>query len=107
MFAYCRVAPNIIYSIQTGISKTVRANGGRYVPSDVVNPNGSYSYRILVQTTDKGVTKDLIIYDTLERAELDSGWKGTLTGINVSAMRQKGVNVKIYYTTTSISDIDA
>ena len=106
-FAFCEVSPRIVYSIQTGISKSVRANSGIYSHADAVNPDGEYAYRILVQTTDKGVTKDLIIYDSLERANLDSGWKGTLTGVNVSAMRQKGVDVKVYYSTTAISDIDA
>ena len=106
-FAFCEVSPRIVYSIQTGISKSVRANSGIYSHADAVNPDGEYTYRILVQTTDKGVTKDLIIYDSLERANLDAGWKGTLTGVNVSAMRQKGVDVKVYYSTTAISDIDA
>ena len=46
-------------SIQTGISKSVRANSGIYSHADAVNPDGEYTYRILVQTTDKGVTKDL------------------------------------------------
>ena len=106
-FAFCEVSPRIVYSIQTGISKSVRANSGVFSHEDAVYPDGEYTYRILVQTTDKGVTKDLIINDSLERANLDAGWKGTLTGVNVSAMRQKGVDVKVYYSTTAISDIDA
>lgn len=76
---------------------------------------GIYDYAIEMINDDKSVERDIWFYDDLEgfapgeksypegnKVPADKGdrkWRGTLIDIDISAMRHKGIDAKIYYST--------
>ena len=62
-----------------------------------------YTYRLRFQNDESYTTKDVVMYDVLEIAnpDADARWKGTLAGVNVALLRAKGIDAKVYYSTST------
>lgn len=65
--------------------------------------SGEYTYQLRFGSGTNANTKDVVMYDVLERAWRRDmpHWQGTLKGINITQAQSKGIDVKIYYSTSS------
>lgn len=97
---------NVLLAGSTGLTKKVKsvAEDG-YSYESTVHQNETYSYQIRLANDSNTNSKNVIFYDSLENyyrgAEqteevFPSDWKGTLTGIDVSALKKAGVQPKVY-----------
>ncbi|WP_103981612.1 Spy0128 family protein [Helcococcus massiliensis] len=70
-----------------------------------VYEGGQYSYNIRYRTTQTTKSKNIVIYDNLENYKPtsdkedhnDQTWIGQFRSIDVRALRNRGVDVKVYY----------
>lgn len=103
------------HAIVSGLDLKVAANGtgaygqGNKTPVNVCD-GGSYVYQLRYSSTEEsGNLKNIVLYDNLEVAvpqEANAGdevWRGTFTGIDVSAMRAAGANPVVHY---AVKDVD-
>lgn len=99
----------------SGLDLKVAANGtgaygqGNKTPVNVCD-GGSYVYQLRYSSTkESGNLKNIVLYNNLEVAAPqdanagDETWRGTFTGIDVSAMRAAGANPVVYY---AVKDVD-
>lgn len=106
LYDFATVKPQVAMTVETGITKKVRAAGKiQYTNSAVANINSEYSYRIGLGCSSSGSMKDIIVYDILEEAENTEGhtgeraWKGSFLGIDVSDLTSAGIKPVVYYST--------
>lgn len=103
------------HAIVSGLDLKVAANGtgaygqGNKTPVNVCD-GGSYVYQLRYSSTkESGNLKNIVLYNNLEVAapqDANAGdeiWRGTFTGIDVSAMRAAGANPVVYY---AVKDVD-
>lgn len=103
------------HAIVSGLDLKVAANGtgaygqGNKTPVNVCD-GGSYVYQLRYSSTkESGNLKKIVLYNNLEVAAPqdanagDEMWRGTFTGIDVSAMRAAGANPVVYY---AVKDVD-
>ena len=103
------------HAIVSGLDLKVAANGtgaygqGNKTPVNVCD-GGSYVYQLRYSSTkESGNLKNIVLYNNLEVAAPqdanagDEMWRGTFTGIDVSAMRAAGANPVVYY---AVKDVD-
>lgn len=103
------------HAIVSGLDLKVAANGtgaygqGNKTPVNVCD-GGSYVYQLRYSSTkESGNLKNIVLYNNLEVAAPqdanagDETWRGTFTGIDVSAMRAAGANPVVYY---AVKDVD-
>ncbi len=88
---------------EVGFNKKVKtAADPHYTDSTTVSIAGDYSYRLRMANEDTAYTTGVVLYDVLEEAYGSNGyWQGGLTGIDVSQITAKGIDVKIYYSTAA------
>ena len=108
---------NALTATVSGLYKKVKsAKDTDYKYDTIVESNGKYSYQLRYQNTFMNKSKNLILFDSLENFEIvdsdagttkTSGWKGTLQSIDVSQLRQKGIDPVIYISTVENLDIEA
>ncbi len=94
-------------AFETGFSKAVASPEDPVFDEHTeVMPGGSYTYRLRLNNP-LARTKDLVFYDVLETAYKNQPhWQGTLAGVDTTHVANKGVNAKVYYTTsTTITDM--
>ncbi len=89
-----------------GLKKQIKAEEeSAYSYDSITKPEGNYSYQLRFQNTQITKAKDMIFFDSLENyvtpEGCDSDWKGTLTGIDVSQLEEKGIKPVCY-----ISEVD-
>ena len=99
-----------------GLKKQVKnEKEDEYRNESYVNQGGNYSYRIRVANNKVTRCKNLIFYDSLESyynsseqtTEVKvSDWKGTLTGIDVSTLRENGIQPVVYLSTVDRMNIN-
>ena len=106
LFAQCPVSPAHLPTIQTGIRKSVRAHSSSFVQDDISGLNENYTYKVVVETSNDGYTSDIIIYDVLEMANNNSGWKGEFVSVNCSTARRRGIDAKVYYSSDALNYSD-
>jgi len=69
-----------------------------------VQAGGEYTYRLRLENAVASA-KNLIYYDILENAyDTPNHWQGSLVNVDVSHAKSRGIGVKTYYTTRSITD---
>ncbi len=74
-----------------------------------VYENGRYSYRLRFKNTNIASSKNIKLYDSLENYVPtedkddfgDIQWKGQFLSIDVSQLKEKGINPVVYYSTKS------
>ena len=117
-FVYARTgvqAPSVDRAYVSDWDVLVAANGeGQYdqgtkTPINVYD-GGAYSYQMRAKNAlESGGLKGVVMYDNLEVAEPsgdnkgDATWQGTFTGIDVSALRARGIEPVVYY---AVRDVD-
>ena len=106
LFAQCPVSPAPLPTIQTGIRKSVRAHSSSFVQDDISGLNEIYTYKVLVETSNDGYTSDIIIYDVLEMANNNSGWKGEFVSVDCSTAQLRGIDAKVYYSSDALNYSD-
>ena len=89
-----------------GLRKQVKSEkDNEYSSESCVNNGGNYSYRIRVANNKVTRCKNLIFYDSLENyfksseetePTISSDWKGTLKGIDLSNLKEKGIQPTVY-----------
>lgn len=106
LFAQCTVSPAPLPTIQTGIRKSVRAHSSSFVQDDISGLNENYTYKVVVETSNDGYTSDIIIYDVLEMANNNIGWKGEFVSVDCSMAQRRGIDAKVYYSSDALNYSD-
>ena len=98
----------------TGFKGHVSVNGDGYYDNGMNNDyprnvyeNGRYTYRLRMQNTEATSARGIVMYDNLENYVpaadkgdyQDTQWRGTLSRVDVSQLRQKGIEPVVYYST--------
>lgn len=109
LYAEARHYMNVLLAGNNGLKKQVKnEKEDEYRNESYVNQGGNYSYRIRVANNKLTRCKNLIFYDSLEsyynssnqtEEVKKSDWKGTLTGIDVSTLRENGIQPVVYLST--------
>ena len=109
LYAEARHYMNVLMAGNNGLKKQVKnEKEDEYRNESYVNQGGNYSYRIRVANNKVTRCKNLIFYDSLESyynsseqtTEVKvSDWKGTFTGIDVSTLRENGIQPVVYLST--------
>ncbi len=66
----------------------------------VATPGGYYTYKLRYESQKNVVTKNLIIYNDLEKyvsTNTENTWQGRIVNVDVSHAYEKGINPVIYY----------
>ena len=109
LYAESRHYISVLMAGNNGLKKQVKnEKEDEYRNESYVNQGGNYSYRIRVANNKVTRCKNLIFYDSLEsyynssnqtEEVKKSDWKGTLTGIDVSTLRENGIQPVVYLST--------
>lgn len=109
LYAESRHYISVLMAGNNGLKKQVKnEKEDEYRNESYVNQGGNYSYRIRVANNKVTRCKSLIFYDSLESyynlseqtTEVKvSDWKGTFTGIDVSTLRENGIQPVVYLST--------
>lgn len=109
LYAEARHYMNVLLAGNNGLKKQVKnEKEDEYRNESYVSQGGNYSYRIRVANNKVTRCKNLICYDSLEsyynssdqtEEVKKSDWKGTLTGIDVSTLRENGIQPVVYLST--------
>ena len=108
---------NALTAAASGLDKKVKAEkSSNYVYSTNVEQDGRYSYKLRYQNTYMNKAKNLIWYDSIENFEVidsaaqtstTSSWHGTLQSIDITQLKNKGIDVKVYISTIENLDLVA
>ena len=115
-FTYANCATDLVVdtSAVTGLLKRVSVNGDGYYDDGKNNDHprnvyegGRYTYSLRMKNTEATSARDIVIYDNLENYVpidvkddyQDTQWRGTFAGVDVSQLRQKGIEPVVYYST--------
>lgn len=94
-----------------GLNKKVKGNHVQYSYQDVTGKEEIYSYKLRYETSDSSRAGNMIFFDSLENYETEdhesSQWHGTLQSVDVSQLRQKGIDAKVYISSVEQLDIEA
>lgn len=110
LYAEARHYISILMAGNNGLRKQVKSEkDSEYSQESSVSQDGNYSYRIRVENDKITRCKSMIFFDSLESfyqkpdetsETLLSDWKGTLTGIDLSALREQGIEPVVYLSKT-------
>lgn len=116
LYAEARHDIHVLMAGNNGLKKQVKnEREDEYRNESYVNQGGNYSYRIRVANNKVTRCKNLIFYDSLEsyynssnqtEEVKKSDWKGTLTGIDVSTLRENGIQPVVYLSTVDRMNIN-
>lgn len=120
-YANCETDLAVDTSAVTGFKGHVSVNGDGYYDNGMNNDyprnvyeNGRYTYRLRMQNTEATSARGIVMYDNLENYVLaadksdyqDTRWRGTLSRVDVSQLRQKGIEPVVYYSTKAGLNLD-
>ena len=120
-YANCETDLAVDTSAVTGFKGRVSVNGDGYFDNGMNNDyprnvyeNGRYTYRLRMQNTEATSSRGIVMYDNLENYvpaagtgdNQDTQWRGTLSRVDVSQLRQKGIEPVVYYSTKSGLNLD-
>ena len=122
-FTYANCVTNLAVDTNavTGFKGHVSVNGDGYFDNGMNNDyprnvyeNGRYTYRLRMQNTEATSSRGIVMYDNLENYVpaagtgdyQDTQWRGTLSRVDVSQLRQKGIEPVVYYSTKSGLNLD-
>lgn len=116
LYAEARHDSHVLMAGNNGLKKQVKnEKEDEYRNESYVSQGGNYSYRIRVANNKVTRCKNLIFYDSLEsyynsfnqtEEVKKSDWKGTLTGIDVSTLRENGIQPVVYLSTVDRMNIN-
>lgn len=116
LYAEARHDIHVLMAGNNGLKKQVKnEKEDEYRNESYVSQGGNYSYRIRVANNKVTRCKNLIFYDSLEsyynsfnqtEEVKKSDWKGTLTGIDVSTLRENGIQPVVYLSTVDRMNIN-
>lgn len=107
-------APKFIYADESfdiqaittaaaGLTKRVMGIGDtKYKYDTWTTINGDYQYRLRFMNTYTSITKDLILYDSIENYTtegIESDWRGVLQSIDLTQLQEKGIAPVVYVST--------
>lgn len=113
-YANCETDLAVDTSAVTGLLKRVSVNGDGYYDDGKNNDHprnvyegGRYTYSLRMKNTEATSARDIVMYDNLENYVptdvkddyQDTQWRGTFAGVDVSQLRQKGIEPVVYYST--------
>nr|WP_276925307.1 Cna B-type domain-containing protein [Faecalibaculum rodentium] len=117
-FVFCRAASNIHSDISaaTGLTKSVSVNHDGLFGSGLDNPypknvfeNGFYTYQLRLTNDEVTTSHNIVIYDNLENWKKledddigDKTWRGTLLDVDVTPLRDAGVDPVVYISTQDL-----
>ena len=106
LYAEERYNINVLMAGNTGLTKQVKnQDTDTYSYEATVGQNGTYCYQLRLANDSVTNSKDIIFYDSVESFYRSadqteevrrSDWKGTLTGIDVSALKKAGILPVVY-----------
>ena len=106
IYAEARYTADILMTGNTGLLKQTKSvQDGEYSSRAVVKQGEAYSYQVRLANNRTIMSKDILLFDSLENfyKDLDqteetkkSDWKGTLTGVDVSALEKQGIEPVVY-----------
>ena len=106
-FIYTKVEStlHILTAGNLGLYKKIAAAGDeKYTYKTTTVSGGDYSYRIHFATDAATWAKDMILVDSLENfitlENQSSEWHGILQGFDMSVLTARGIDWKLYYSTT-------
>ena len=120
-YANCETDLAVDKNAVTGFKGHVSVNGDGYFDNGMNNDyprnvyeNGRYTYRLRMQNTKATSSRGIVMYDNLENYVpaagtgdyQDTQWRGTLSRVDVSQLRQKGIEPVVYYSTKSGLNLD-
>lgn len=120
-YANCETDLAVDTSAVTGFKGHVSVNGDGYFDNGMNNDyprnvyeNGRYTYRLRMQNTKATSSRGIVMYDNLENYvpaagtgdNQDTQWRGTLSRVDVSQLRQKGIEPVVYYSTKAGLNLD-
>lgn len=120
-YANCETELAVDKNAVTGFKGHVSVNGDGYYDNGMNNDyprnvyeNGRYTYRLRMQNTEATSSRGIVMYDNLENYVpaadksdyQDTQWRGTLSRVDVSQLRQKGIEPVVYYSTKSGLNLD-
>ena len=120
-YANCETDLAVDTSAVTGFKGHVSVNGDGYFDNGMNNDyprnvyeNGRYTYRLRMQNTEATSARGIVMYDNLENYVpaadkgdcQDTQWRGTLSRVDVSQLRQKGIEPVVYYSTKAGLNLD-
>lgn len=120
-YANCETDLAVDKNAVTGFKGHVSVNGDGYYDNGMNNDyprnvyeNGRYTYRLRMQNTEATSSRGIVMYDNLENYVpaadkddyQDTQWRGTLSRVDVSQLRQKGIEPVVYYSTKSGLNLD-
>lgn len=120
-YANCETDLAVDTSAVTGFKGHVSVNGDGYYDNGMnddyprnVYENGRYTYRLRMQNTEATSARGIVMYDNLENYVpaadkgdyQDTQWRGTLSRVDVSQLRQKGIEPVVYYSTKAGLNLD-
>lgn len=108
---------NALTAAISGLHKKVKnSNEADYSYNSEVGPDETYSYKLRFENTFMNSAKNLVFFDSLENfkvidteagTEKTSGWHGTLTSIDLTQLKQKGIDAKVYISTQENLDLES
>lgn len=115
LYAEAGVSGGYVVAGESGIKKLVRADEDRfgvYAEKAVVEPGSGYTYDLTVSNQSSAKLKDIVVYDRLERADIDRGealtdpnyasfgepvWTGEFVSVVTDGLIERGIEPKVYY----------
>ena len=97
---------NALTAAISGLHKKVKNSTDEdYSYSTEVEPGETYTYKLRFENTFMNSARNLVFFDSLENfkvvdteagTEKTSGWHGTLKSIELTQLKQKGIDAKVY-----------
>ena len=116
LYAEARHYISILMAGSNGLRKLVKSEkDAQYNKESSVGQGGSYSYEVRVANDMTTRSKNHIFFDSLEtyykngnesKPAKESNWTGTLTGIDLSVLKEQGVEPVVYLSETDGMNIN-
>lgn len=104
-----------IVAAATGLTKKVKdVSDNDFSYDTFTTPNGDYIYRLRYATTSSSRAKNMVFFDTLENyvtpdayGTEKSEWRGKLSGVDITQLKQMGIDAKVYLNRTENLDLES
>ena len=115
IYTECTTNINALVSAMSGLQNKVKnSNDDDYKYDTEVGPGEIYKYRLRFENTFMNSARNLVFFDSIENfkvteesgEEKTSGWHGTLKGIDLTQIKQKGIDAKVYISTKENLDLE-
>ena len=107
---------NALTAALSGLQNKVKNSTDEdYKYDSKVEPGEMYTYRLRFENTNMNSANNLVFFDSIEnfkvvdeekQIEKTSGWHGTLKGIDLNQLKQKGIDAKVYVSKLENLDLE-